>query len=305
FGLAVGIDLSRITMEGMLIGTVAYMPPELALGQPAEPRSDLYSLGAMLYEMLTGRTPFMGDQLVGIVWQHINTPPVAPSWHNPDIPPLLQSLILQRLAKGPADRPESAAEVEVALGALVSSAPALADRVVQPDAKSLARLAGGVFVGREQEIRELRAAVDSAISGRGCLSMISGEPGSGKTRITEQLMTYAALKDAEVMTGRCYEGEGAPAFWPWVQMIRAYANTRDPDALTRAMGAGAADIAQIVPELRERMPGLAAPLALEPDQARFRLFDSITAFLKNACRKRPLVLILDDLHWADKPSLLL
>jgi len=169
FGLAVGIDLSRITMEGMLIGTVAYMPPELALGQEAEPRSDLYSLGAMLYEMLTGRTPFMGDQLVGIVWQHINTPPVAPSWHNPDIPPLLESLVLRLLCKAPQERPESAAEVELALGAIVSSGPALADRVVQPDAKSLERLAGGVFVGREHEIRELVAGMDSVISGRGLL----------------------------------------------------------------------------------------------------------------------------------------
>jgi hypothetical protein len=305
FGLAVGLDLSRITMEGMLIGTVAYMPPELAIGQPAEPRSDLYSLGAMLYEMLTGRTPFMGDQLVGIIWQHINTPPVAPSWHNPEIPPLLETLILRLLAKAPQDRPASAAEVETALAAIASSAPALADRVVQPDAKSLARLAGGVFVGREQETKALRAGLDDAMSGRGRLLMVSGEPGSGKTRTAEQLMTYAGLRDAEVLIGRCYEGEGAPAFWPWVQIIRAYVKDRGPEVLTRIMGPGAADIAQVVPEVRDRLPELPAPPALEPEQARFRLFDSISAFLKNASRERPTVLILDDLHWADKPSLLL
>ena len=71
------------------------------------------------------------------------------------------------------------------------------------------------------------------------------------------------------------------------------------------MGAGAADIAGIIPEVREKLPDLEPPPALEPDQARFRLFDSITGFLKNAAQSQPLVLVLDDLHWADKPALLL
>ena len=71
------------------------------------------------------------------------------------------------------------------------------------------------------------------------------------------------------------------------------------------MGVGAADIAEIIAEVREKLPGLEAPPALEPEQARFRLFDSIATFLKNAAQTQPLVLVLDDLHWADKPSLLL
>ena len=82
FGLAVALDRSRLTTEGMMVGTVSYMPPEQAMGGEVTPKSDLYSLGAMLYEMVTGRGPFLGDDSVAIIGQHINTPSVAPTWHN-------------------------------------------------------------------------------------------------------------------------------------------------------------------------------------------------------------------------------
>ena len=86
FGLAVAIDRSRLTQEGMMVGTVSYMPPEQAMGGDVTPQSDLYSLGAMLYEMVCGRPPFLGDDSVAIIGQHINTPPVAPTWHNSECP---------------------------------------------------------------------------------------------------------------------------------------------------------------------------------------------------------------------------
>ena len=108
-----------------------------------------------------------------------------------------------------------------------------------------------------------------------------------------------------MLWGRCYEGEGAPPYWPWVQAIRSYVRDADPEQLRSDMGAGAADIGQVVSDVGERLPGLETPTQLEPEQARFRLFDSITAFLKSAGRRQPLVLVLDDLHWADHPSLLL
>ena len=111
FGLAVALDLSRLTTEGMMVGTVSYMPPEQAMGGEVTPQSDLYSLGAMLYEMVTGRPPFLGDDAVAIIGQHINTPPVSPTWHNADCPRPLEALILRLLAKGPAERPESATDV--------------------------------------------------------------------------------------------------------------------------------------------------------------------------------------------------
>ena len=303
FGLAVALDRSRLTTEGMMVGTVSYMPPEQAMGGDVSPKSDLYSLGAMLYEMVTGRAPFLGDDSVAIIGQHINTPPVAPTWHNADCPRSLDALILRLLAKDPSERPESAADVLSALDAI--------DLVVDvggpglEQEHSLDSLAGGVFVGRQREMAELKVCLEDALSGRGWLVTLVGEPGIGKTRTSMELATDASLRQAQVLWGRCYEGQGAPSYWPWVQAIRSYVRDRDPERLRSEMGSGAADIAEIVSDVGGRLPGLQPATTLEPEQARFRLFDSISAFLKSAARSQPLVLILEDLHWADQPSLLL
>ena len=242
---------------------------------------------------------------MAIISQHINTAPVAPSWHNPEVPRALESLIMRLLAKDPNERPASAAAIPQALQAIVSSASTSAPVAADSDVNPLDRLAGGIFVGREKEMDELRAGLEDSLSGRGRLMMLVGEPGIGKTRTSEEFATYAGLRNAQVVWGRCYEGEGAPAYWPWVQAIRSYVHEKEPNELMSEMGPGAADIAQVVSEVKERLPGLPAPPTLEPDQARFRLFDSITTFLKNASLKKPMVLVLDDLHWGDKPSLLL
>jgi len=302
FGLAFGADRSRLTQDGTFVGTAAYISPEQAMGTAADARSDLYALGCVLYEMVTGRVPFAGDDMVSVISQHIETAPVAPSWHNPQVPHALDNLIVQLLAKSPEDRPHSADLLLAALDALTSAPPPVA---APSPANPLDRLAAGVFVGREREAEELRRGLDDALSGRGQLLLLVGEPGIGKTRTASELCTYARLRGAQVLIGRCYEGEGAPAYWPWVQAIRSYVEACDGAELQSEMGPGAADIAQIVSEVHAKLPGLPAPPAIEPDQARFRLFDSITTFLKNASRRQPLVLLLDDLHWADKASLLM
>ena len=303
FGLAVAIDRSRLTTEGMMVGTVSYMPPEQAMGGEVTPRSDLYSLGAMLYEMVTGRPPFLGDDSVAIIGQHINTPPVAPTWHNGQCPRPLEALILRLLAKDPSERPQSATDVLAALEGL--DLTTTAESSVE-EAQPLDSLAGGVFVGRQREMGELKACLEDALSGRGRLVTLVGEPGIGKTRTAQELATYAGLRSAQVLWGRCYKEQGMPPYWPWVQAIRSYVREREPDQLRSEKGAGAADIAEVVSDVKDRLPDLSPPPQLDsPEQARFRLFDSITAFLKSASQKQPLVLVLDDLHWADQPSLLL
>ncbi|HEY1342480.1 MAG TPA: serine/threonine-protein kinase, partial [Bryobacteraceae bacterium] len=242
FGLAMRMDSSQLSMKGMLVGTAAYVSPEQAEGQAATPASDLYALGIAFYEMLTGRPPFLSDNLVGVIWQHLNTPPVAPSWHNPEIPARVEGLILQLLAKSPKDRPASAAEVAETVASILGSQPAMAQRVVQ-EPTSLSRMAAGIFVGREAELQRLRAALQEALSGKGRVVMIVGEPGSGKTHTADQLVTYARLHNFCVLSERCYESEGAPPFWPWVQMIRSYSESTEPEALTSDLSGGASAIA--------------------------------------------------------------
>ena len=259
FGLAVSLDRSRLTTEGMMIGTVSYMPPEQAMGGDVTPQSDLYSLGAMLYEMVTGRPPFLGDDAVAIIGQHINTPPVSPTWHNAQCPRPLEALILRLLAKNPSERPESATDVLSALDAIDLATIAEQPAAGVDQAHALDSLAGGVFVGRQREMGELKACLEDALSGRGRLVTLVGEPGIGKTRTALELATYAGLRQAQVLWGRCYEGEGAPPYWPWVQAIRSYVRDVDPEQLRSDMGAGAADIGQVVSDVRDRLPGLEPP----------------------------------------------
>ncbi|MDP6823551.1 MAG: protein kinase [Dehalococcoidia bacterium] len=301
FGLAMLTDRSRLTREAMMVGTVSYMPPEQATGGDVTARADLYSLGAMLYEMVTGRPPFLGDDEIAIIGQHINTPPVAPTWHNGSCPRPLEALVMRLLAKDPSERPGSAQDVFNALDTIDLTARG---ETVERDANSLESLAGGVFVGRQTEMDQLKAALEDVLGGSGRLVTLMGEPGIGKTRTSEELATYAGLRGAQVLWGRCYETGGQPPYWPWVQAIRSYVREIDPDELRRQMGSSASVVAEVVTDVKDRLPDLQPPPHLDDaDSARFRLFDSIASFLKSAGQSQPLVLILDDLHWSDQPSL--
>lgn len=158
------------------------------------------------------------------------------------------------------------------------------------------------FVGREAELAELRRLVAEAEAGRGRLVLVTGDAGIGKTRTTER-----ALEDvppARVFWGRCHETEGAPAYWPWRQVLRAYARSRPTDELRSEIADAAADVAQLVPELTERIGSSVAP-DVAPEHARFLLFDAVAGWLRRASARALLVLAFDDLHWADSGSLLL
>jgi DNA-binding SARP family transcriptional activator len=170
--------------------------------------------------------------------------------------------------------------------------------------RGVERRAPEVFVGRERELNALLEALHDAVSGRGRLVLIGGEPGIGKSRLVEELAWRAV--EADVHWGRCWEAGGAPSYWPWVQAVRSYVRDRNPEQLRIELGSGAAEIAEFVVEIRERLPDVGPPSVLaESELARFRLFGSVADFLKNASRSRPLVLVLEDLNWADDDSLLL
>ena len=172
-------------------------------------------------------------------------------------------------------------------------------------ATATGRLAAGTFVGRESELDMLEGGLEDALSGRGRLFLLVGEPGIGKSRLADEFASRAKQRGANVLWGRCWEAGGASAYWPWMQSLRSYVRTRDSEALRSLVGGRAPELAQLLPELEDLYPDLPAPRTLDPDSARFRLFDSVTGFLRKAAREQALVLVLDDLHAADEPSLLL
>jgi class 3 adenylate cyclase/tetratricopeptide (TPR) repeat protein len=305
FGLAMAVDLSRVTQAGMMLGTVAYMPPEQAMGETADARSDLYSLGCVLYEMVTGRPPFLGDDTVAVITQHLNTPPVSPSWHRPDLPPPLETLILRLLEKDPAQRPASASEAGQSLDSIDLAQPAApAEAPAEPaPATGQSPLYRRTFVGREAELRQLQTAFDNALSGQGALLMVVGEPGIGKTALCEQLATYVTLRGGRPLVGHCYEeGSLSLPYLPFVEALRSYVLAREPDDLKRELGSGADEVARIVSEIRERVEVELSPPG-DPEEERYRLLQAVTAFLRNAATVQPLFIVLEDLHDADRGTL--
>ena len=298
FGLATTERRSREAAEGSLIGTVAYLPPEQALGRKVDARADLYSLGALLYEMVAGQPPFSGDDAVAVISRHINAAPVPPRRLEPSLPVALDRLIIRLLAKAPDDRPPSAAAARAELEEIAAN-PDAADEQVDEDA--IEDLAGGAIVGRSEELAEMQKAVADALRGRGNMVFLVGEPGIGKTRTAEELATWARVRGARVLWGHCHEGERAPAFWPWTEAIREFVREADPVGLRWQLGSRGRELARLVPEIAELLgtPGETP----QDEHGRFRLFDAVAGFLVDASRSRPLVILLEDLHWADASSL--
>ena len=164
---------------------------------------------------------------------------------------------------------------------------------------------GGVFVGRERELTELGTALDEADSGRGSLFLLVGEPGIGKSRLADELAARARGRGFVVLRGRCWEEGGAPAYWPWIQAIRPHVRAMRAEDVAALLGDGAGHVAQLIPDVRTALPEVEVRDVGDPDTARFQLFDAVTSFLLAASVRRPILLVLDDLHGADTASLLM
>ena len=166
--------------------------------------------------------------------------------------------------------------------------------------------APGLFVGREHEMATLRAALEGAISRQGELVIVAGEAGIGKSRMAEALAEEARRRDVRVAWGRSWEAGGAPPFWPWVQVLRALIRPLDSEQVERVFALTGPDVARIVPELRAIYGTPSTPTGDHTEASvRFELFDAVARSLWELSRDGPILVILDDLHAADEPSLLL
>ncbi len=160
------------------------------------------------------------------------------------------------------------------------------------------------FIGRQRELAALQAAMERAVSGKPTIVLLAGEPGVGKTRTAQVLAEQAGSREVLALWGRCPEEPGAPPYWPWLQLIRRYFALNDEQVLRDVIGPAGIHLAALDPELASRLTG-GTPVSVEPDaaKARFRLFDSIAAVWRRAAARQPLLLVIDDLHRADVPSL--
>lgn len=208
FGLAKMVHQSDITQEGIIVGTVAYVAPEIALGKGADARSDLYSFGAVLYETVTGKPPFPGEDPIKVIFGHIHDRSVSPNRLNPNIPQALTDCIMKLLEKEPNERYQSSGDLLKVLKQIGASssgevlAPLHSASIGAPIPTAYVR--GEVqLVDRVQEMAFLREAVDKAVRSEGCVAILQGEAGIGKTRLAKEIRTYARLRGVQVLRGRC------------------------------------------------------------------------------------------------------
>jgi len=313
FGLAKIVDQPKLTQEGIIVGTVAYIAPEAALGKNVDVRSDLYSFGAVLYEALSGKPPFQGDDPIKVIFGHIHDHPVSLTKLNPKAPQGLVDCIMKLLEKEPERRYQSAADLLKALREVSeeflreTTVLSHKSRVVVPIPHPISSRETQL-IDRVQEIGLLRETVDRTIRSEGGLVFLCGEAGIGKTRLTRELRAYARLRGMQVLYGRCpalFGMDSVPPYTLWREVLRDYVETSSPEQLYKVVGFYAAEIAKIVPEIGQKLRSLPQSLPISPEHERDRLFEAVSQFIINLSKENPLLIVLDDLQWTDQTSLLL
>jgi len=313
FGLAKMLGQPSITQEGIIVGTVAYVAPEIALGKGADPRSDLYSFGAVLYEMVTGNAPFPGEDSVKTIFGHIHDYPVSPNKLNPKVPHAFAECIMKLLEKEPGKRHQNAADLlevlrDVAEGYLREIyVPTRKAKVVVPTPRPCA-VREVQLIDRVEEMSVLREAVDKAARGEGNVVFLYGEAGIGKTRLARELGAYARLRGMQVFSGRCpalFAMDGVPPYVLWKEVIKDYLEACPPQQLYKVIGFYPGEVSKLVPELKQKLGAFPQSLPISPEHERERLFEAISQFVTNISKEAPLLVVLDDLQWTDQSSLLL
>lgn len=161
------------------------------------------------------------------------------------------------------------------------------------------------FVGRQTELAQLDRYLEQAIRGRGGVVLIGGEPGVGKTRLAEEVALRAQQKGMLNFAGHCFEMEAAIPYAPFVEILEATAETIPADTFREVMGDSAPELARFAPQIRKMFPDIPPSADLPGEEDRRYTFNSISRYMRRSATLRPIILILDDLHWGDESTLLL
>lgn len=312
FGLARGAAESRITKTGTIAGTLSYMSPEQVAASGVDHRSDIYSLGTVLYECLTGEPPFSGE-LQSVLYRIVHEIPQPPRAVGADINEDLEVVVLSCIAKDPAKRPQRASEVAESLRRSQNRLQQsdLGKSIVMTKTMMLPRVALSPFIGRDKEQAELQKRLNLAISGECQFVVVSGEPGVGKTRLLDEIENLARVRKLLVLHGRSIEQDGAFPYQGFCEAIQEYFRLKD----TVSSPHNRLDLADVAPDLVSLFPMLSEISEIrtaatgdsklshlsgsQGPENRTQIFELLARTITRLAAGKPLILFLEDLHAAE------
>ena len=305
-----GIDgeaptLMNLTDEGTVLGTAFYMSPEQTRGEVLDQRSDIFSLGCVLYEAATRSLPFTGSSILSVMHAIATTDATLPSRLRPELPTEFDLIIERALAKDKDRRYRSVEEIVAALTTLRTSlsgqwagAPIIYDRDLIDGSAS-------AFVGRVPELKRLDEFLMQAIAGSGRLVFITGEPGIGKTSLSDQFLRRARSRYPNILIsrGRCVEQYGTgEAYLPFLDALGALLDGPGRERLASVMRSYAPTWCTQLPAAFASTGAIDRLQQETIGATKERMMREMGDALSLLATSTPIVLLLEDLHWADPSS---
>ncbi|MBV9463513.1 MAG: AAA family ATPase, partial [Verrucomicrobiae bacterium] len=316
FGAGLLLDLTTVRSAEEVRRVFTYLAPEQSgiLRRPADARSDIYSLGIVFYELLAGVPPYEAKDVNELISEHISRQPAPPSRSNPEVPEILERMVLKLIAKDPEDRYQTLggliADLEEYESRKRSGAERIQFEIAQNDRQRKLSFQTRL-IGREAELAKLQLAAEHACRGEGGVCFIHGEPGIGKTRLINELRADVHRLGGVFIGGKCYQYESGTPFKALSEAIEAYVervrriSPADRDRRVREMKQSIGDLGgevlKLTPKIRELIGEPPSLAQLEPDKQRARFLVTAVSFLAElGTPELPVVIFLEDLQWSDE-----